>query len=274
MDKIIIKDLEIYAYHGVNQQEKDLGQKFLVSAELNLDLSMAAQSDALNETVNYGQLCLELEEVFRKEKYDLIERAAQQLCDYILLNYSLVRKVKVTVKKPWAPIGRPLDYAAVQFERGWHTAYIALGSNMGDKENNIKQAIKKLKDSPRIKVSKVSAFYETEPVGVIEQDLFLNGAVQIETLLTPKELMTRLLEIEAELKRVRTIKWGPRTIDLDILLYDDYITATEDVVIPHPRMHERSFVLEPLNEIAPFVMHPVMNRRISQLLSDITQFLD
>ena len=90
---------------------------------------------------------------------DLIERAAQQLCDYILLNYSLVRKVKVTVKKPWAPIGRPLDYAAVQFERGWHTAYIALGSNMGDKENNIKQAIKKLKDSPRIKVSKVSAFY-------------------------------------------------------------------------------------------------------------------
>lgn len=274
MDKIIIEDLEIYAFHGVNQGEKDLGQRFLISAELRLDLRDAGQTDRLSSTVNYAQLCLELEQVFKQEKHDLIERAAELLCDHILLSYRSVQSVKVTIKKPWAPIGKMLQYAAVQFERGWHIAYIALGSNMGDKELNLQQAIDKINLNKKTEVTKVSKFYVTDPVGVVEQDQFLNGAIAIKTLLTPDELITRLLEIETELKRVRTIKWGPRTIDLDVLLYDELITSSEEIVIPHPRMHERPFVLQPLNDIAPYVMHPILGRRVFQLLEDCYEFLD
>lgn len=274
MDKIIIEDLEIYAFHGVNQGEKDLGQRFLISAELYLDLRDAGLTDRLSSTVNYAQLCLELEQVFKKEKHDLIERAAEQLCDHILLTYPIVQNVKLTIKKPWAPIGKMLQYAAVQLERSWHTAYIALGSNMGDKELNIKQAIEKLNDGSKTNVKKISKLYETDPVGVVEQDRFLNGAIEIKTLLSPKELMERLLEIEAELKRVRTIPWGPRTIDLDVLLYDDLITSFEEIIIPHPRMHERAFVLQPLNDIAPYVMHPILEQRVFQLLEVCCEFLD
>lgn len=274
MDKIIIEDLEIYAFHGVNQGEKELGQRFLISAELDLDLREAGQSDRLTSTVNYAQLCLEIEQVFKQEKHDLIERAAEVLCNYILINNPLVQNVKVTIKKPWAPIGKMLQHAAVQFERSWHTAYIALGSNMGDKEQNLHKAIEKLNASLNSKVTKISKFYVTDPVGGVEQDQFLNGAIEIKTLLTPEELMNKLLKIEEELKRVRTIKWGPRTIDLDILLYDQLITSTENVIIPHPRMHERSFVLEPLNEIAPYVMHPILGKRVFQLLEDCYEFLD
>ena len=218
MDKIIIKDLEIYAFHGVNIEEKNLGQKFLISVELVMDLRVAGKNDELMATVNYAQLCIALEKEFTKEKYDLIEHAAEELCIFILLNYERVQQVKLLLKKPWAPIGRMVDYAAVELERGWHTAYIALGSNLGDKEANVRQAVERIQDSNMNKVIQTSKWYETEPVGYVDQDTFINGALEIKTLLTPKELMQCLIEIEKELKRERTIPWGPRTIDLDVLL--------------------------------------------------------
>lgn len=267
MDKIMIKDLEIYAFHGVNQGEKDLGQRFLISVELILDLLEAGQTDKLTATVNYAQLCLELDRVFKKEKHDLIERAAEQLCDHILMSYDRVQGVKLTIKKPWAPIGKMLEYAAVEIEREWHTAYIALGSNLGNKQENLQLAIDKINKSEKNKVTKISHFYETEPVGYIDQDKFLNGAIEIKTLYTPKELIEYLLDIEGQLKRVRTIPLGPRTIDLDVLLYDNIITSFEEIIIPHPRMHERVFVLRPLKDIAPYVIHPILHERIGQLLN-------
>ncbi|PKM52503.1 MAG: 2-amino-4-hydroxy-6-hydroxymethyldihydropteridine pyrophosphokinase [Firmicutes bacterium HGW-Firmicutes-7] len=269
MDKIIIKDLEIYAFHGVHQSEKDLGQRFLISVELKIDLLEAGQTDKLTTTVNYAQLCLELEQVFKREKHDLIERAAEQLCDHILMTYERVQEVRLTIKKPWAPIGKMLDYAAVEIERGWHTAYIALGSNLGDKHKYLQQAIDKIRSSVKNKVTKISDFYETDPVGYVDQDKFINGAIEIKTLYTPKELIRYLLDIEQQLERIRTIPGGPRTIDLDVLLYDQLITSFEEIIIPHPRMHEREFVLKPLNDIAPFVVHPMINERIGQLLNKL-----
>lgn len=261
-----MKDLEVYAYHGVNAEEKKLGQKFLISVELQLDLKDAGKNDDLMATVNYAQLCVNLEKEFLKEKYDLIERAAEKLCEYILINYEKVQGVKLTLKKPWAPIGRMVDYAAVELERGWHTAYIALGSNLGDKYLNINKAIEKIQESPYCQLVQKSKWYETEPVGYLDQDIFVNGAIEINTLLTPKELIQFLLGIEKQLKRERTIHWGPRTIDLDVLLYDDLITSDEEIIVPHPRMQERAFVLMPLNDIAPYKMHPVLNQRVGQLL--------
>lgn len=271
MDKIYVKDLEIYAFHGVYQQEKDLGQRFLISLELSLNLNEAGETDDLTKTVNYGQLCADVEENFKKEKFDLIEKAAEELAKFILLNYELVYGVKVKIKKPWAPIGKPINYAAVEIERRWHTAYIAIGSNMGDKENNLQSGIELINSSQVAKVVKVSKFYETKPVGYLEQDSFLNGALEIKTFLTPSKLIKFLLEKEKDLKRERIIKWGPRTIDLDVLLYDNLITSDEDIIIPHPRMHERLFVLKPLSDIAPYVVHPIFNKRIIELMNKISE---
>lgn len=269
MDKIYIEDLEVYAYHGVNEEEKSMGQRFLISVDLFTSLRKAGLSDDLNKTVNYGELCYEIEEEFKREKYDLIEKAAEKLATFILLKYEMIEKIKVKIKKPWAPIGKPLKYAAVEIERGRHTAYIGIGANMGDKRKNIDDAINIINNSNHTKVTKISEFYETKPVGYEEQDDFLNCAIEIETLLNPVELVRYLLSIEKELKRERVIRWGPRTIDLDILLYDDIISSKDEIVIPHPRMHERMFVLQPLCDIASYAIHPLFNERIHSLKEEL-----
>ncbi|KOA20127.1 bifunctional folate synthesis protein [Clostridium homopropionicum DSM 5847] len=269
MDKIFIKDLEIYGYHGVYEEEKRIGQKFLISAELFLNLSPAGKSDDLSKTVNYGQLSNELEKEFNKNKYDLIEKAAEELSKFVLLNYGEVERVKITIKKPWAPIGKPIDYAAVEIDRRWNRVFIGVGSNLGDKKENIKLAAEKINSSGLTKIINQSPQYETKPVGYLEQDNFINAVFEAKTLLNPKELIVLLLEIEKELKRERLIKWGPRTIDLDILLYNDIVTSSEEIVIPHLRMHERLFVIKPLCDIAPYVIHPVLNKRIYEIKEEL-----
>ena len=130
-------------------------------------------------------------------------------------------------------------------------AYLGLGSNMGDTRKNLDIAVDLLKSSKNITVIKVSSYYETEPVGYVEQDWFLNIVVQIETNFEPEELLVFCQQIEEVLKRKRIIRWGPRTIDVDILLYEHYTSNEESLTIPHPRMTERAFVMIPLYEIAP-----------------------
>jgi 2-amino-4-hydroxy-6-hydroxymethyldihydropteridine diphosphokinase len=130
-----------------------------------------------------------------------------------------------------------------------HIAYLGLGSNMGDRLSYLHKAVFLLNEHPAIKVEKVSSVYETDPVGYTEQDQFLNIAVKISTNLHPEELLRTVQSIELELGRKREIRWGPRTIDLDILLYNHENIEAENLIIPHPRMYERAFVLAPLAEI-------------------------
>ena len=130
-------------------------------------------------------------------------------------------------------------------------AYLGLGSNIGDTKKNLDIAVDLLKSSKNITVIKQSSYYETEPVGYVEQDWFLNIVVQIETNFEPEELLVFCQQIEEVLKRKRIIRWGPRTIDVDVLLYENYTSAEESLTIPHPRMTERAFVMIPLYEIAP-----------------------
>ncbi|MEY8000570.1 2-amino-4-hydroxy-6-hydroxymethyldihydropteridine diphosphokinase [Clostridium sp. Mt-5] len=269
MDVMYIKDLEVYAYHGVNQAEKDMGQRFLISLKIFMDLSEAAKEDDLNKTLNYADLCCQIEDEFKREKYNLIERAAESLASFILKKYEIVNRVIVKVKKPWAPIGKSLKWAGVEIDRCWHKAYVAVGSNVGNREENIKNAMDIINSSACNKVIKISRLYNTKPVGYLDQDDFLNGALEIKTLMNPETLMDFLLEIENKLKRKRTIKWGPRTMDLDIILYDDLILSQERIVVPHPRMQERLFVLKPLSDIAPFVVHPILKVRIVDLMNKL-----
>jgi 2-amino-4-hydroxy-6-hydroxymethyldihydropteridine diphosphokinase len=141
--------------------------------------------------------------------------------------------------------------------------YLSLGSNVGDRAANMQAAIARL--SSLGEVVAVSSFYETEPVGFAAQPWFLNCAVKLDTEKTPKQLLAGILDLEQEMGRRRMQTNGPRTIDIDILLYGDSIIKTKGLIIPHPAMHERRFVLEPMAEIAPDVLHPVFKRSIREL---------
>lgn len=145
--------------------------------------------------------------------------------------------------------------------------YIGIGSNLGDREENCRNAIKLLIESG-IKVLQMSSKIETEPWGVTDQPRFINMAIVAETDHPPLELLRLLKNIESDAGRRHTIRWGPRVIDLDILLYDDEIIKTPELEIPHPRMCDREFVLKPLAEICPDVVHPVYKKSIKELLEE------
>ena len=269
MDKMYIRELELFGFHGVFEEEKRLGQKFILSLELDLDLKSAGKTGDLTKSVHYGELCEKVDKEFVRESYELIETVALNLADFILNEYKIINGVKVFLKKPWAPVKKHLDTVEIMIERRRHKAYIGLGSNIGDKDKYLKEAINKISIEKNIEMVKQSSFITTKPWGYLEQEDFLNAIIEIETTLEPEELMDLLLKIEEELDRERIIKWGPRTIDLDIIMYDDLISSNEKVILPHPRMHEREFVLKSLNEIAPYLMHPVLHKRIFTLLDEI-----
>ena len=140
---------------------------------------------------------------------------------------------------------------------------------MGDKVANLEKAVLELGKVPGNKVLTVSSIYKTEPVGGVEQDCFVNAVAEVQTSLTPRELLNKLLYIEKNLGRVRDVRWGPRVIDLDILLYDDLVMDEEGLSIPHPYLHKRGFVLVPLAEIAPKVIHPKLKKGMSELMNGI-----
>lgn len=267
MDKIQIKNLEVFAKHGVFPEENVLGQKFVISAVLYTSTREAGKTDDLTKSIHYGEVSQFITEFMKQNTFQLLETAAERLAEELLLKTEHLEKVCLEIKKPWAPVGLPLETVSVEIERGWHTAYIALGANLGDKEANLRLGVEALRATKGCQVLAVSDFLVTEPYGGVEQDDFLNGAMKIRTLLTPHELLERLHEIEQEAKRERVVRWGPRTLDLDILLYDDLILDEEELHIPHIEMYKRDFVLKPLCQIAPYVRHPVYNRTAAELLA-------
>lgn len=265
MDKMFIKNLQLFANHGVFQEEKTLGQLFEISLEIDIDLKTAGKSDDLNMSVNYGLVCKKTRDVFTDNTYDLIETAASHVARELLIEYPAFKAVKVFLKKPWAPIMMNLDTVEIMIERKWNRAFLSLGSNMGNKEENMEEAVDLLEKTDGIKVTKRSQWIGTKPWGNENQEPFLNGAVEVITFLEPEELLSEIQRIELELGRIRIEKWGPRTIDIDIVLYEDLVIYEEQLIIPHPYMHVRDFVLKPLAEIAPFFIHPVYKKNISEL---------
>ena len=270
LDKIEIKELEVFANHGVYPEENILGQKFVISATLFTSTRQAGVTDDLSASINYGEVSHMITDFTRKHTFKLLEALAENLAEMLLCTLKGLEMVTLKIEKPWAPVDLPLKTVSVEITRKWHTAYIAFGSNMGDKRQFIDNGIRGLSQTKGCRIEAVSDYLITEPYGVIDQDEFLNGALKMRTLLTPEELLERLHQLEQEANRERIIHWGPRTLDLDILFYDQEIIDSPTLHIPHTDLQNRTFVLIPMNQIAPYLRHPVLNQTISQLLDSLS----
>lgn len=269
MDQIKIDNLEIFAHHGVFAFERGKGQRFVLSAVLEQDTGKAGGSDALSDSTSYAEVAQLLSDYLTQNTFQLLEAAAEHACREVLLRFPLLRGITLEIRKPDAPIDLKFDFVSVRIRRFWHTAYVALGSNLGDKKGYIQGALDGLERDENIRLLRTSTLITTSPYGGVEQDDFLNGVCQVETLYSPNELLDALHTLEQQAGRERLVHWGPRTLDLDILLYDNLVMYTDDLVIPHIDMANRDFVLRPMAEIAPYMEHPVLHKSMLQLLREL-----
>ena len=272
MDIIRIDNLKVFAYHGVFEEEKQNGQDFYVNAKLMSNLKKAGMTDRLQESTHYGEVCLQIEKTLTEQKYDLIERACERCIEDILIHFPLIQEVTMELRKPHAPIPMEFESVSVEITRGWHKAYIAFGSNLGEKETYIMDAVQDIRDSKFFRNVKVSEFYYSAPYGGVEQDDFVNGVLEAETMLEPYELLDYLHELEAKANRVRQQHWGPRTLDLDIIFYDDLVLDEENLQIPHKDMKNRDFVLVPLSKLAGYKRHPVLNITVDEMVHNLKEY--
>lgn len=271
MDEIKIEGLEIYAGHGVFEEENRNGQPFFVNAVLYTNTREAGLNDDLALSTHYGEVSHLIHSFLRENTFKLIETAAERTAQQVLLNFPLIQAVDLEIRKPEAPIGLPLTSVSVKISRGWKKAYLGIGSNMGDKRKYMDDAVKRLKADERIRKVRTSSWIATKPYGGVEQDDFLNGAVELETLYTPRELLQFLQAVEKAAGRERKVHWGPRTLDLDILFYEDCVSDTKELTVPHPDIQNREFVLKPLYELCPYHIHPLFCKSVRQMLDELSE---
>lgn len=269
MDEIHIDNLEVFAHHGVFPEEKEKGQRFFVNAVLYADLRKAGLQDDLTLSTHYGEVCLLIDKCLKENTCDLIEAAAEKTVEELLLQFPLIQALDFELRKPEAPIPLPFESVSVKLHRAWHKAYVAFGSNMGDSRSYITEAVKALSEDRLVRMNKVSDIIVTKPYGGVKQDDFLNGAMELDTLYTPEELLARLHALEQKAGRERKIHWGPRTLDLDILFFDKLVYESDTLVIPHTDMQNRDFVLRPMVQLAPNLRHPVFHKTMTELLKEL-----
>jgi len=250
-DRIVLKGIAARGLHGVLDVEKVDGQDFVVDVELEVDLRRAGRSDLLAHTVNYAEVAADIVELITGPSLDLIESLADQIAT-AALRRPLVQAVEVTVHKPQAPVGVPFGDVQVVVER-WRDepVVIALGANLGSVQATLEAAVRQLAHVGGLRVIAVSDLFETDPMGGPEQPVYLNAVVLARTRLAAYALLTELQGIEADHGRVRETRWGARTLDLDLIQYgdpeldSDLVSSDPELMLPHPRAHERAFVLAP-----------------------------
>ncbi|WP_299446629.1 dihydroneopterin aldolase [uncultured Phycicoccus sp.] len=261
-DRIALRGVRATGYHGVFEHEKRDGQEFVVDVVLALDLTRAGQTDELAETVDYGGLASAVVARIEGEPFDLIERLAAVIADDVLDDVR-VDEVEVTVHKPQAPVPVPFGDVAVTVTRTRRPApvVIALGANLphgdGTPAETVVDALEQLEPLAELDDMVVSSLYETDPVGGPEQPVFVNAVVTATTTLSPATLLEMLHVVEFMFARTREVRWGPRTLDVDLVQYGDPRTGRDVVsdapalTLPHPRAHERGFVLVPWLDADP-----------------------
>lgn len=251
MNVVKIRGLEVSACHGVNAEEKVNPQKFVFDADMTTNFYYAAMSDDLSATVNYSAACKLIARIATENVFNLIEKLAYECAFALMENFGNISCVTLTVNKPEAPVKLKFSTVAVTVSVQRETAYLSLGSSMGDKKLNLDTAVKMLNETRGVKVEKVSDYIMTAPYGGVAKNGFLNCAVSVSTFLTPFALLDEIHRIERECGRVRLKRWDDRTLDIDIILFGDKKINGENLTIPHPDYKNRDFVLKPLKQIAP-----------------------
>jgi len=261
VDRILIDDIRVLTVIGALPHERESAQPVRIDLALSVDLHDAGRSDELADTVHYGLVCERVADMVRESKDVLLERLAGKVAD-VVLEFDLVEQVEVTLTKLRPPIPEAVGTTAVRIVRSRaeaaapplvsHRAIVALGSNLGDREGYLRSAVAELGN-----VVATSQVFETEPIGGPGgQGAYLNMVVEVETTLDPFAFLRRCQRIEANALRQRIVHWGPRTLDVDLLFYDDMTIDSADLKVPHPRIFERRFVLAPLGEVAPELCPP------------------
>ncbi|MBD5632616.1 MAG: 2-amino-4-hydroxy-6-hydroxymethyldihydropteridine diphosphokinase [Clostridia bacterium] len=264
MNTVKIRGLEVSACHGVHDYEKVKPQRFVFDADLEVDFYEAAKCDDLRKTVNYSAVCNLIAGIATHNSFNLIEKLAYE-CAFAVLDNSPVKRVTLTVFKPDAPVKQKFENVGVTVEVSRQRAYLSLGSSMGDRKKYLDGGIEKLGKTRGITVKKVSSYINTRPYGGVAQNEFLNCAAEIETYLTPRQLLDEIHRIEEESGRVRKRRWDDRTLDIDIIFFGREVIYEDDLTVPHPDYFRRDFVLAPLKEIAPEFFCPVQNKKIKDL---------
>ena len=254
-DRIELRGLRVLGVHGALPEEQDRAQPFEVDLDVEADLSVAGASDHLADTVDYGAVTAVAAAVVGGERFRLLERLADRIASEVAGVDPRIRSVTVTVRKLRPPLPVDLTSAGVRVTRRprpptRRRAFIGLGSNLGDRIGTLRRAVAGLPD-----VVGVSPVYETEPVGgPDDQPPYLNLVAELSTDLTARRLLEVGRQLEAAAGRVRAERFGPRILDVDVLLVGDEVVDDDDLTVPHPRMHERRFVLAPLADLAPVLV--------------------
>lgn len=265
MNAIDIKGVKVSACHGVLESEKLESQPFVFDIAIDCDIQKAATTDDVNDTVNYAEVCTIVTDYCKKNSFNLIERLAHGTAVQIVKAFPVIKAVEVTVHKPHAPIPHPFGDVSVTSRVERNRAILSLGSSQGDRQAALNFAVDSLKNTEGIEVLKISSFIESQPYGGVAQNVFLNGAVLIDTILTPQALLDTTHKIEASGGRIRTTRWADRTLDIDIIFFGNKVIEEEGLCIPHPDYANRDFVLTPIKEIAPTFVCPLTHKRIADL---------
>ena len=269
-DCIRIRNLEVFCHQDLPREENVPGQKFVVSAALFTSTRKAGLSDRIEDSISCGNVCSLIRKEMTRQRDHLPERTAERIARVLLMEYENLHRVQIEIRKPWSPGLAHGDDVSVSIERAWHQVYIGVGSNMGDRAAYMDLAAERVRNLADCRRFRSSDILESEPYGYTNQDVFLNAVFRFETILEPMEVLDRLMEIEQEAGRTREIRWGPRTLDLDILLYDDLVTEDPHLIIPHPDMHNRMFVLEPLCQLNAYGVHPLLRERYIDIRRRLT----
>jgi len=250
-DHIVLQGISARGFHGVLDAEKRDGQDFVVDVTLEVDLRRAGSSDLLLHTVSYAEVAADVVALITGPSLDLIETLAERIA-LVALRRPLVQVVQVTVHKPQAPVGVPFGDVQVVVERRRDVpVVIALGANLGAVQSTLASAVRQMAETDGLRITAVSELFESDPVGGPEQPDYLNAVVLARTRLAPFALLTELHRIEADHGRVRETRWGARSLDCDLIQYgdpgsdSDWVSDDPELILPHPRAHERAFVLAP-----------------------------
>lgn len=265
MSAISVKGLKVEARHGVLPEEKINPQPFIFDIGMDCDTCAAAETDDVKKTVNYAEVCQTVTDFCTCNSFDLIETLAYKTAFLLVEKFPLLKAAEVTVHKPQAPVGLPFDDISVNARVERNTVILSLGSSEGDKKAALDGAVAELDKLSGVTVLKVSDYIETAPYGGVAENTFLNCALKAECLLSPRELLNKIHLIESDFKRVRTKRWGDRTLDIDIVFFGNKIIAEEGLCVPHSDYKNRSFVLTPLKQIVPDFVCPLFHKRIADM---------